>query len=30
MAAAREAIQSGAAREKIETLVQFTQRFAKK
>ncbi|WP_321800791.1 anthranilate phosphoribosyltransferase [Caballeronia sp. J97] len=30
MAAAREAIESGAAREKIETLVQFTQQFAKK
>ncbi|BBU28472.1 anthranilate phosphoribosyltransferase [Burkholderia sp. THE68] len=30
MAAAREAIESGAAREKIETLVTFTQQFAKK
>ncbi|WP_250514023.1 anthranilate phosphoribosyltransferase [Caballeronia sp. INDeC2] len=30
MAAAREAIESGAAREKIETLVKFTQQFAKK
>jgi len=30
MAAAREAIESGAAREKIETLAKFTQQFAKK
>ncbi|SAL03283.1 anthranilate phosphoribosyltransferase [Caballeronia calidae] len=30
MAAAREAIESGAAREKIEALVKFTQQFAKK
>ncbi|EKS72168.1 MULTISPECIES: anthranilate phosphoribosyltransferase [Caballeronia] len=30
MAAAREAIESGAAREKVETLVKFTQQFAKK
>ncbi|MDR5758218.1 MULTISPECIES: anthranilate phosphoribosyltransferase [unclassified Caballeronia] len=30
MAAAREAIESGAAREKIDTLVKFTQQFAKK
>jgi anthranilate phosphoribosyltransferase len=30
MAAAREAIASGAAREKIEALVKFTQQFAKK
>jgi anthranilate phosphoribosyltransferase len=30
MAAAREAIESGAAREKIDTLVTFTQQFAKK
>ncbi|BAN24200.1 anthranilate phosphoribosyltransferase [Caballeronia insecticola] len=30
MAAAREAIASGAAREKIETLVKFTQQFSKK
>jgi anthranilate phosphoribosyltransferase len=30
MAAAREAIESGAAREKVEALVKFTQQFAKK
>ncbi|MFM0327259.1 anthranilate phosphoribosyltransferase [Caballeronia glebae] len=30
MAAAREAIESGAAREKVETLAKFTQQFAKK
>ncbi|WP_175983110.1 anthranilate phosphoribosyltransferase [Caballeronia zhejiangensis] len=30
MAAAREAIESGAAREKVETLVKFTQQFTKK